>query len=352
MPKVSIIIPVYGVEKYLKECIDSVLLQTLSDIEIILVDDGGKDKCPYIIDEYANKDNRIIPIHKPNGGYGHSCNVGLERATGEYVAILEPDDFIDKDMYADLYNKALETNSEIVKSSYYENYDLNNSKFLVKQPYYKDFSIPNDVFDLKEFPILLRMHPSIWSCIYKREFLNNNKIRFVEAKGAGWTDNLFQVQTLCLANKIFFIDKPYYYWRKTNLDDANDLKDISIPFKRSDEIHSWLKEQKINDIELLSYLYRREVVYLHSINRIVKKSEMSLYKKLLKEYSATLDWTIINQSTILRKREKKFLKLVTTNPERAVFYDRLKLFKSNIFKFKYNKTDKYLKIFGIRIDFK
>ena len=121
MSKVSIIVPIYGVEKFLRECVDSILNQSLKDIEIILIDDGGKDNCPQIIDEYAQKDNRIIAIHKQNGGYGQTCNVGLERATGEYVAIVEPDDYIDSKMYEDLYNIACKFNSDIVKSCFYDN---------------------------------------------------------------------------------------------------------------------------------------------------------------------------------------------------------------------------------------
>ena len=102
MPKISVIIPVYNVEKYLRECLDSVINQTLADIEIILVDDGSPDNCPQICDEYALKDNRIKVIHKENGGYGSAMNVGLEKATGEYIGIVEPDDYIDSKMYEDL----------------------------------------------------------------------------------------------------------------------------------------------------------------------------------------------------------------------------------------------------------
>ena len=80
MTKISVIIPVYGVEKFLRQAIDSILAQTLDDIEILLLDDGGKDGCPQIIDEYAQKDPRIIAIHKTNGGYGHTCNLGLSKA--------------------------------------------------------------------------------------------------------------------------------------------------------------------------------------------------------------------------------------------------------------------------------
>ena len=120
MAKISVIVPVYGVEKYLREAIDSLLKQTLSDIEILLIDDGGKDNCPQIIDEYAKKDNRIIAIHKQNGGYGQTCNLGLSKITGEYIAILEPDDYNDSKMYEDLYNIAIKYDSDIVKSCFYD----------------------------------------------------------------------------------------------------------------------------------------------------------------------------------------------------------------------------------------
>jgi glycosyltransferase involved in cell wall biosynthesis len=83
-PKVSIIVPIYGLEKYLHQCIDSILAQTLREIEVILVDDGSKDRCPEIIDEYAKKDRRVIAIHQPNGGYGKAVNHGLKFASGEY----------------------------------------------------------------------------------------------------------------------------------------------------------------------------------------------------------------------------------------------------------------------------
>ena len=117
MPKVSAIIPVYNVEKYLRECLDSVINQTLKDIEIICVDDGSTDNSGKIIDEYATKDKRIVVIHKANGGYGHSCNKGLDKVRGEYTAILEPDDFVDEHMYEDLYNYAKQYDVDIVKAN-------------------------------------------------------------------------------------------------------------------------------------------------------------------------------------------------------------------------------------------
>ena len=91
MPKVSVIVPIYGVEKYLRQCVDSILAQTLKDIEIILVDDGSPDGCPAIVDEYAAKDSRVIAVHQENGGYGRAVNHGIEIANGEYIGIASYD---------------------------------------------------------------------------------------------------------------------------------------------------------------------------------------------------------------------------------------------------------------------
>ena len=104
MPKVSIIIPVYNVESYIRTCIDSVLAQSLKDLEIICVDDGSTDSSPVILDNYASKDSRVKVVHKPNRGYGHSMNVGYEAATGEYIGIVESDDYILPDIYGTLYD--------------------------------------------------------------------------------------------------------------------------------------------------------------------------------------------------------------------------------------------------------
>ena len=106
-PRVSIIIPTYNVETYLKECLDSVANQTLRDIEIICVNDGSTDDSLSILEDYQRKDDRIKIISKPNAGYGHTMNVGFDAATGEYIGIVEPDDYVELDMYETLYNEAI-----------------------------------------------------------------------------------------------------------------------------------------------------------------------------------------------------------------------------------------------------
>lgn len=343
MAKISVIVPVYGVEKYLKECVDSILAQTLTDIEVLLIDDGGKDGCPEMIDEYAKQDSRVVAIHKDNGGYGHTCNVGLERATGEYISIIEPDDYIDKNMYEELYAQALKDNSDIVKSAYIANYLGEDRPRQVYSPDNKEFVKPDKVFTLKEYPAFMLIHPSVWSCIYKKDFLAQNNIKFKEASGAGWTDNPFQVQTMCLAERISYVDRAYYYWRLFKWD---DLRDISLPFVRSVEIHNWLKENNIDDDAILSYLYKRECVYLGIVHRLLKLSEIAKYKELMGSYIDSLDYDLIERSTILKNREKKLFKALRKCSCCVVCKEKLKLFKSNIFKFRFNDKEKFLYLLG------
>ena len=123
VPKVSIIVPVYKVEKYLRKCIDSIINQTLKDIEIILVDDGSPDNCGKICDEYAAKDTRIKVIHKENGGLSSARNAGMEVAEGEYIGFVDSDDWIESDMYMTLWQKAKDINADLVNSDYFRNND-------------------------------------------------------------------------------------------------------------------------------------------------------------------------------------------------------------------------------------
>ena len=119
-PKVSVLVPVYNVEKYVGMCLDSLLCQTLKDMEIICIDDGSTDNSSAILAEYAKRDSRIIIITKENTGYGASMNLGLSRAKGEYIGIVESDDYALPEMFEQLYIKAQENELEVVKTNYYE----------------------------------------------------------------------------------------------------------------------------------------------------------------------------------------------------------------------------------------
>ena len=181
MPKVSVLVPVYNVERYLRECLDSIVNQTLKDIEIICINDGSTDSSLSILEEYAKNDSRIKIIDKSNSGYGISMNIGLDNATGDYVGIIESDDFADLGMFETLYNMAVENKVDLVKSDWYCYWTKNNSD-IKANAISKELS--NRVFSTKDEPFVLKMQPAIWSGIYKREFLKENDVRFLETPGA------------------------------------------------------------------------------------------------------------------------------------------------------------------------
>ena len=119
MPKVSIVVPVCNAEQYLKQCLDSILGQTLQDIEIICVNDGSKDNSGAMLDAYAQRDDRVRVLHKENTGYGNSMNRGLDMARGEYIGIVESDDWVEPDMFEKLYQAAKAAKADVVKSNFF-----------------------------------------------------------------------------------------------------------------------------------------------------------------------------------------------------------------------------------------
>ena len=122
MPEISIIVPVYRVEKYINKCVDSILNQTFQDFELILVDDGSPDNCGAICDEYAKKDKRVLSVHKKNGGLSDARNSGIEVASGKYIGFIDSDDYISNDMYETLYNNIVKYNADVSVCGLYDCY--------------------------------------------------------------------------------------------------------------------------------------------------------------------------------------------------------------------------------------
>ncbi|MBO4707167.1 MAG: glycosyltransferase [Elusimicrobiaceae bacterium] len=313
-PKVSIIVPIYGVEKYLHQCVDSILAQTLKEIEIILVDDGSKDKCPQIVDEYSKKDPRVIAVHQPNGGYGRAVNHGIELAKGEYIGIVESDDWIEPNMYEELYNKAIQTGVDIVKSNFFNTFS--SGEF--KNTWAKDFNISTFPFNFKDNPIFLYFHPSIWSCLYKRNLIIKNNIRMQEIPGAGWTDNLFQVKTLFYSQKIVYIDDAFYHYRRKHVDDAKDLKDWHIPFNRTKEIHEWMRQQKITDINIWGCLYKRELGYMYMALRMIPFKQIRDAIPYIIFCVKDMEPNILSSCPYIKSREKNKINSLIKYPLRSV----------------------------------
>ena len=218
MIKVSVLIPIYNEEKYLEECLSSVVHQSLDDIEIICVNDGSTDGSLAIIQGFAANDNRIKVVDKQNSGYGHSVNIGIEMARGTYIAIVESDDFVNCNMLEELYNVAECYQADVVKT------DSRSFTGLSKDYHFTYRNVlpsPNHqlygkVTSSKEDMRVFDGYVYTWAGLYRRDFLNKNNIRHHESPGASYQDNGFWFQTTMYADRIYFHNKAYYNLRRDN----------------------------------------------------------------------------------------------------------------------------------------
>jgi glycosyltransferase involved in cell wall biosynthesis len=216
MPKISIIVPVYNVEQYINRCINSLLGQTLKDIEIILVDDGSPDRCPQICDEYARKDSRIKVIHKKNGGLGYARNSGLELATGEYIAFVDSDDYVNINMYEKLYNETINNNFDIVYCGFIvENKDKSTYEENKRD---RILQTRNDILNLCRNMIACDAQiktersesMAVWHGIYKNQLIRSNNIKFESERNILSEDIVFDLQLIPLCTTIRSISDALY----------------------------------------------------------------------------------------------------------------------------------------------
>ena len=225
--------PACNVEKYIRECMDSVVGQTLQDIEIIVVNDGSSDSTPAILDEYAAADPRVQVVHKVNTGYGHSMNVALSKATGEYIGIVETDDFIDASMFETMYAAAKEHDADVVKTNYSEYYSNYPEKCKLVRNVDR-VGVLNEPVSPQDHPQIFEMYPSIWSGIYRHDLLEKNGIRFTETPGASYQDTGFAFKVWASAERVVLLEDAFLHYRKDN--ESSSINNPGKVFCVCDEI--------------------------------------------------------------------------------------------------------------------
>lgn len=212
-PLVSVLIPVYNVEKYLRQCLDSLVNQTLKEIEIICVNDGSTDKSLSILQEYAKKDNRIVIINKQNGGLPSARNAGLIAANGKYVGFVDSDDYVDLDMFNILYDTAESKRAEIaICGAQCFPHDEDVPLWM------KESLSPEETFfcnsDLNVFFTQKGARPFIWRYLVKRELIEKNQIRLDETIVLG-EDTALQFKLFSVAKRVAFVSQKLYHYRWT-----------------------------------------------------------------------------------------------------------------------------------------
>ncbi|MBP5352855.1 MAG: glycosyltransferase [Alphaproteobacteria bacterium] len=305
MPKVSVIIPVYNVEKYLSQCLDSVLKQTLTDIEFICVNDGSADQSAEILNAYAAKDKRIKVINQPNGGYGKAINAGLDAATGEYIGILESDDWADENMYADLYKIAAENNLDVVKADFYKAWSDGRKKRVCVG---KDGNY-NKVFRLEPQRYIPRIWGSIWSALYKRDFLLKNDIRVNETGGASYQDTGFIFKTNICAERMMLTDGAYLNYRQDNLESSVKNRDKIFSLSNEyEEIARYLRQHQLAQWQNL-YMLRRCEGCFWNLSRLSASNRPLYLQKEKKFLLSVSDNNAVEKMGLSRKKIRK-LKLL------------------------------------------
>lgn len=240
-PKVSILVPCYNVEKYLPECLNSIVNQTLKDIEIICINDGSTDTTLDIIKGYVKKDKRIVIIDKPNEGYGKSMNRGLDAATGEYVGIVESDDWVEPDAFETLYDTAKKNKADMVKADFV--FFDNDTR--VGTPCWS-IGIADELKEKVFCPteqnpgIIWTGHPSIWTCLYSNKMIQDKNIRFAETPGAAFQDMGFKPKTFIASKRFYYLPKVVLHYRKhANNSDKNNGKVFAV-CDAHDDTDKWL----------------------------------------------------------------------------------------------------------------
>lgn len=271
MPKVSVIVPIYNVEKYLEKCINSLLSQTLEDIQIILVNDGSKDNSGNIAREYEkNNKNRIIYVEKENGGLSDARNHGLKYATGDFVAFLDSDDYIEKNAYEEMYNKAIEENADYVECDFI--WEFPNKIRVDKQYPYKN---------KKEMLSFVRV--VAWNKLIKRQLITDNNLEF--PKGLRYEDVEFTYKLIPFVNKFAYVDKPFihYVQREGSIANVQNERTAEI-FTVLDNVIEFYKKNNIYEEygDELEYNYARYLL-CSSLKRMCKIKDKTIREKLLTE---------------------------------------------------------------------
>ena len=292
MPKVSVIVPIYNVEKYLEKCINSLISQTLEDIQIILVNDGSKDNSGNIAKEYEkNNKDRVIYVEKENGGLSDARNYGLKYATGDFIAFLDSDDYIEKNAYEEMYNKAIEENADYVECDFI--WEFPNKIRVDKQYPYKN---------KKEMLSFVRV--VAWNKLIKRQLITDNNLEF--PKGLRYEDVEFTYKLIPFVNKFAYVNKPFihYVQREGSIANVQNERTAEI-FTVLDNVIEFYKKNNIYEKyrDELEYNYARYLL-CSSLKRMCKIKDKSIREKLLTE-----SWERLN-SNFPNWKENVILKTV------------------------------------------
>lgn len=334
---ISVIVPVYNVEQYLEECMNSLIAQTYKSMEFICINDGSTDSSLQILRSYEKRDSRIKVVDKQNEGYGRTLNRGVEMASSPWIGIVESDDFVESNMFEKLYQMAKDSDADIIKCNFYtykakEGREINYNWIYPKEFWGKEICPLN-------YPEIYNVHSSIWAGIYRKEFLDINHIRFNETPGASYQDIAFHFKVLSSAKKMKIVEDALLYYRMDNMNSS--IYNPTKVFCVVDEMHaidSYIREQSKERQEKLWPLYMRKKYYDYrwTYSRLAPEFQFALLHLMSKEFAVEEKEDKFEKVLWKDERDKEELQEIIKNP--VSFFMRTKNKES---------TDKRLQIAGI-----
>lgn len=310
IPKVSIIVPIYNVANFLRPCLESIINQSLHEIEIICGDGGSTDGSIEIVKEYAQIDQRIKLISKAKSGYGQSMNDCIRIAKGKYVGIVESDDLVHVDMYKDLCSIADKTEVDIVKADFCSFYFKRKK---IERTYH--CLMEKDKFYGKKILIdhnreVFRSWLTTWSGIYRRDFLLKYEIKHHESEGGAFQDIGFWFKTMCYAKSIFFVRKPYYYWRQDNPNSSVKRNTMIGDFTRNEYINLWSDVKKIEkrrqNIDILCW--RQYCSYMWVLDNIAPERKKAFLLQFITDFKSIKQKGLL-ETRYFSSKEKETIEL-------------------------------------------
>jgi glycosyltransferase involved in cell wall biosynthesis len=241
---ISIIIPVYNVGEYIKECLDSLLMQTYKDLQILIVDDGSTDNTMNIIKDYEDKFENFTILYQKNAGVSVARNTAFDYIKGEYTIYIDPDDFLELDMLENMYNRAEKVNVDIVISEYYVYYDENDSRNYIEEYSVDSRKIYNN-YEVMDLMLNYELQGQLWNKLFRTELLKQIKFKFEPNR---YIQDAFPVFKAIYASKgIYFINKPLYYYRQraTSTVHKKNAKLAEDYYFAMTSIINYIKEQHI-----------------------------------------------------------------------------------------------------------
>ena len=316
---VSVIVPVYNAERYIRRCLDSLRDQRGVSLEFICVNDGSIDHSLAVLREYRAYDRRFLIIDQENKGYGAALNVGIRRARGAFIATLDPDDWIERDAYAKLYKASQSQGVDIVKANYWE--VTGGSEYIREQFAAFPYRVPLSLKDHKE---LLLTIPTIWAAIYRREFILDGGLYLTERPGSSYQDAAFCLRAWLSANKVLLMPEAFVHYWNDRVDSATNSR--GFPFAVCEEfrvVEDWLEDVPELCDQYMPIVYVRKLeTYRWNFNRLTGIEKQEFCRIWSSEYVRAQQKGWI-QRNLYTESPWKLLRQIITHPDEVAKREEL-----------------------------